>query len=152
LVAAIPEVARILIAKGLEMNTAITEFGVCNYLLEYLRYERTIKADIVISDRSLIDLLGYISVNQSPTVRAEYLALVEEVVYLESARFAFYVYLPIEFPMVFDGVRPADIDYQRRVDARIRELLRHFGVPFHRITGTIDERVNKICSIIDGPN
>ena len=151
-VAIIPEVARILIDKGLEMNTAITEFGVCNYLLEYLRYERTIVADVVISDRSLIDLLAYISVNQSVTVRREYLDLVEEVIYMESLRFAFYIYLPIEFPMEFDGVRPADIIYQRAVDTRIVELLHHFGVPFHRVTGTIDERVDQICSIIDGAN
>ena len=85
-VALLPEVARILIKRRFKMNQDVTEFGILNYALEYLRVERETRADIVISDRSIIDLLAYITVNQSRKVRKEIISIIGEIVWSVASR------------------------------------------------------------------
>jgi nicotinamide riboside kinase len=137
----IPEMARILIAKGISMNDKATEFGIVSYISEYLRYARETKATFIISDRSVFDLFAYISVSRADDVRDEFLKLAEEVVFQEVRRVDAYVYVPIEFEMQLDGVRPADIQYQRAVDLKVRDLLTYFDAKVLTVSGTMEERV-----------
>src|ERR1022692_192619 len=122
----IPEMARILIAKGISMNDKASEFGIVSYISEYLKYTRETKATLVISDRSVFDLFAYISVSRPDDVRDEFLRLAEEVVFQEVRRVDAYIYVPIEFEMQLDDVRPTDTQYQRVVDLKVRELLEFF--------------------------
>jgi deoxyadenosine/deoxycytidine kinase len=144
----IPEIARILIAKRFLLNQNITEWGIVNYVQEYLYNERICNADIVLSDRSLIDLLAYIKTNNSPKIRKQFIQLVEEVVFEESKRFDHYFYLPIEFPLILDNVRPIDISYQKEVDHTLTELFKYYSIHPIVITGTIDQRISKAINII----
>ena len=148
-VSIIHEMARKLIAKGFKMNMDITEYGVINYAFEYLHAERNFHSEIVISDRSVIDLLAYIKVNKSPKIKPKVISLIEEIVFLESRRVDFYFYIPIEFPLQFDGVRPADLNYQKSVDKMIQELLSYYKIKNYKITGTISKRVTKATKIIN---
>lgn len=111
----IPEAARILIKKHFFMNQHITEWGIVNYLHHYLCHERLCNLGTTISDRSLIDLLSYLIVNKSSKIRNKYIYLVEEIVFEESKRFDYYFYLPIEFPISCDNVRPFEISYQKKL-------------------------------------
>ena len=146
----IPEIARILINKGFKLNQDITEFGIINYITEYLYHERTIEADIVVSDRSLIDLLAYVKTNNSAKIRHKYLSLIEEVVFEESKRFDCYVYIPIEFKLVLDNVRSSDILYQKKVDKIFLELFEYYNINPVFITGSIEDRTNKFLSLVNG--
>ena len=101
----IPEVARELHAEGFLLNQDFTEWGLVNGVTKCLSYGRNICADIILSDRSLIDILAYIKTNKSSKIRKKYLELVEEIVFEESKRFNYYFYLPIEFPLISDGIR-----------------------------------------------
>ena len=148
----IPEIARILIGKGFKLNQDITEYGIVNYITDYLFYERTTEADILVSDRSLIDLLAYVKTNNSFKIRNKYVHLIEEVVYEESKRFDFYIYLPIEFNLVKDNVRSEDIVYQKKVDKTIVNLFKQFKIKPYIITGSIEQRTNKALKIINGEN
>jgi nicotinamide riboside kinase len=148
----IPEMARELIAKGFLLNKDITEWGVINYVTEYLYHERSICADIVLSDRSLIDLLAYIKTNKSEKIRKKYIQLVEEVVFEESKRFDNYFYLPIEFPLSLDGIRPSDIDYQKEVNNTLNMLFRYYNIQPTLISGSVDKRLKDCLHIIYGKN
>jgi predicted ATPase len=140
----IPEVARLLISRGIPMNEKVSEHGIVTYIYEYLKLCRLTKADLVISDRSVFDLLAYISVSRPTEVRDTFVKLTEEIVYQEVARTDVYVYTPIEFEMVVDDVRPADSAYQVAIDEKVRNLLGHFGARTLTVRGTIDERVKAV--------
>jgi septin family protein len=70
---------------------------------------------------------------------------------LESQCFAEYVfYLPIEFPLVGDGIRDENIEYQKVIDREIQELLDHyysFEPNYFIIRGSVEERVKDIEDI-----
>ena len=146
--ALIPETARTLIARGMPMNDAVSESGIIHYLIEYLVQTRTNKAQLVISDRSVFDLFAYISCSRDPSVRNEYIQLVEEVVIAEIQRVFTYVYVPIEFPLVNDGIRPDQADYQQLIDTKIRHLLAKYNAKTITVSGSTQQRVNKIVSLI----
>lgn len=140
----IPEMARILIAKGIPMNDEVSEFGIINYIYEYLSLSRKTKASLVISDRSVFDLYSYISVSHPSGVRDEFLKLAEEVVHKEVEKVETYVYVPIEFELQVDGVRPLDLAYQKTIDEKISELLKYFGAKVLTVTGTVQQRVKSV--------
>ncbi len=140
----IPEMARILIAKGISMNDKASEFGIVSYISEYLKYARETRATLVISDRSVFDLFAYISVSRPDDVRDEFVKLAEEVVFQEVSRVDAYVYVPIEFEMQLDGVRSADVQYQKEIDLKVRDLLTFFGAQVITVSGTVEERAAAI--------
>jgi GTPase SAR1 family protein len=140
----IPEMARILIAKGISMNDKASEFGIVSYISEYLKYSRETKATLVVSDRSVFDLFAYVSVSRPDDVRDEFLKLAEEVVFQEVSRVNVYVYVPIEFEMQLDDVRPADTQYQQAVDLKVQDLLKFFKATVLTVSGTVEERATAV--------
>jgi predicted ATPase len=146
----IPEMARILIAKGIPLNDKASEFSIVSYIAEYLRHSRKTVAELVISDRSIFDLFAYISLSRPDDVRREFLRLAEEVVFQEVRRVDAYVYVPIEFEMQQDNVRPSDTQYQRAVDHKIQELLGFFGAKVLTTSGTLEERAEAVVRWLNG--
>ncbi|MCK5168620.1 MAG: AAA family ATPase, partial [Bacteroidales bacterium] len=146
----IPEIARLLINRGFKLNQDITEYGIVNYLTEYLFHERTIESNIIISDRSLIDLLAYVKTNNSIKIRKKYVELIEEIVFEESKRFNTYLYIPIEFQLVLDNVRSTDIEYQKQVDNTFIQLFKYYNITPNTITGNVAERTRKVLDFING--
>jgi hypothetical protein len=146
----IPEMARILMAKGIPMNEKANEHAIVSYISEYLRYSRETQASLVISDRSVFDLFAYISVSRSGDVRDEFFRLAEEVVYQEVQRVYAYIYVPIEFELNVDDVRPADVLYQRTIDDKVRNLLRFFGARVIPVSGTVDRRMEEVLKFLNG--
>lgn len=57
-------------------------------------------------------------------------------------------YIPIEFPMVSDGVRKNDELFQHMVDQYIFSFLKQETCNFMVIAGTVEERMNAIKAII----
>lgn len=104
------------------------------------------------ADRCIIDTLGYscynyfhrkISKKTYNTIK--YMA--EKFVKLYDKIF----YVPIEFPMVSDGVRKNDIVFQKTVDECIENFLLHNEATtskFVRISGSVEKRINTIKSFI----
>lgn len=146
-VAVIPEMARLLIAEGVPMNADIDEYGVCCYLEKYLRMTREIQSDLVISDRAVFDLFVYLLVNKSKAVRKCIVDLVGEIVRQEMDD-STYVYVPVEFAMVSDGVRPEDEAYRLAVDAQARSLLDEFGASYVVLKGSLESRIEQLLKII----
>lgn len=63
-----------------------------------------------------------------------------------------FVYLPIEFGIENDGVRPTDTDYQKRVDEAMRKLIYLFGITPFVVSGSVDERLESILKFIFDEN
>lgn len=77
------------------------------------------------------------------------IGLMKELCYIERANFTNAVfYIPIEFSLEKDSVRSDDIEFQKRVDVEIRNLLNIYYAGFYyKLTGTVDRRVNKVCEL-----
>jgi hypothetical protein len=60
------------------------------------------------------------------------------------ARYDHVFYLPVEFPIVLDGLRPDDTGFQADIDGRIVKLLEIHDVSFDTLTGTIEERQGQV--------
>ena len=59
------------------------------------------------------------------------------------------IYIPIMFPLPYDGVRNKDIKYQKQVDKEIQKYLdRNYNV-YTVKSETLEERINECLSIID---
>ncbi|MCX6317289.1 MAG: ATP-binding protein [Bacteroidetes bacterium] len=136
----INEVARDLIKKGFKI-TPLTEYGIVHYMKSYLELERNAKGKLIISDRSLLDLLSYITVDQSPSIRSAYLDLIHEVWLMEKSRFDMYFYIPVEFGLTQDGSRSSDEKYRLAVDKQIVDFLQQFDLKYVTIKGNRKKRV-----------
>lgn len=144
----IDEVARRLRRQGLPLNQEATLGTYISYIYEQLKAERVCTTMYVVSDRSLVDLLAYILANANPRIPKKLDFMVEEIIFRETNYFDLYVYSPIEFSLVLDDVRPADIEYQELVDEKIRYVLHTLDAPVLRVSGPVQRRVNRVIKEI----
>lgn len=143
----IREVARDVIANGFPLNQDATCDSYVNYIMAQLVAERHAIEPNVLSDRSLVDLLAYIRANSDGRVPDYFVKMIEEILYIESSYFDLYCYLPIEYPLVMDDVRPSEEDYRAVVDAELIRVLDDYHLPYETICGDVEERVAKIISL-----
>lgn len=54
------------------------------------------------------------------------------------------VYVPIEFPLVDDGVRSVDPKFQEEIDFLVKNILETTKIPYITVTGTVEERVAQV--------
>lgn len=59
-------------------------------------------------------------------------------------------YVPIEFPLENDGVRPLDPEYHQAHDRQLRLILDYHGVPYHTIRGNLYRRVEAVKEVLLG--
>lgn len=57
-------------------------------------------------------------------------------------------YLPIEFPLYDDGIRDSSQAFQKALDAKTDELLKLLDIPFVRISGSFDQRLEIARQVI----
>lgn len=60
-----------------------------------------------------------------------------------------YIYIPIEFPVVSDGVRDVDEEYRMEIDNNIKWLLQECEIDYYILEGTIEERTEMMKNIIE---
>lgn len=144
----IHEVARRVIAMGFPLNQDATIQSYLNYIWLVLKEEREHAEEFVISDRSLVDLLAYIRTNNDTTIPEYFVSMLEELLWRESVYFDLYCYLPIEFPLQLDHVRPSDVEYHKAVDTSILKILNEYRLPYEQITGSIEDRCQQVLELI----
>lgn len=59
-----------------------------------------------------------------------------------------FFYLPIEFEVEEDGVRPLDKDFQKRIDKDLLAQMNVYKINFVTLSGTVEERLNKLLKNI----
>ena len=60
-----------------------------------------------------------------------------------------YVHLEHELPITADGHRPMNEQFRRNIDSMLLETLDELEIPYHRISGTMPERLEQICALFD---
>lgn len=107
-----------------------------------------VDADIVITDRTMIDHLAYtLALFPAFPQTQEYVALREAIAsWMQTYDYIFK--LPIEFDVIDDGVREGDADFQRAIDKQIDALYQNFGIEPIDISGSVGERVNSIVDFL----
>ena len=67
------------------------------------------------------------------------------------SRYDHVFYLPVEFPIVLDGLRPDDTGFQADIDRRITDLLKGADVAFHTLTGPVEARQEQVRQAVKMP-
>ena len=58
-----------------------------------------------------------------------------------------FIHLPVEFPLVEDGHRPVSEEFRALSDRLLKTTLDELGIRYHVVSGTLEERLQKIAAI-----
>ncbi len=146
----LPEVAREIVELGFKLDKDAT---VETEALIFLRqYHNELTHPEFIGDRSLVDVMAYASWVLENQERRKEFALWDTC--LDIARhnlrsqYTDVFYLPIEFGIVPDGLRPLDPDFQSDIDRRLLHLLEANDIQYSTIKGSVEERLDAILAAV----
>lgn len=60
-----------------------------------------------------------------------------------------FIHLPVEFPLVPDGHRPFNESFRKLCDELLIKTIEELEIPYYVVTGTIEERLEKILNIFE---
>ena len=142
------QLARSLIKKGYPLGKEASVESYVQYIIAQLRSEQEAEqCDLFISDRTLLDPLSYAMVNSKmgSAVPQSIIEMIKHIWILELQQYDLYIFVPIEFSMQKDGVRPEGDDYRVSVEEQMISLLDENHVNYIRVYGSPDER--KTCAV-----
>ncbi len=142
----LPEAAREVAALGFKLDKDATpETEALIFLKQY--YNEMTHPDFI-GDRSLVDVMTYAGwVLDNQEWRKE-MALWEQCLAIAKhhlrSQYSHVFYLPIEFPIVPDGLRPMDPDFQREIDERMVRILHDNAIDYQTLRGSVEERLDAL--------
>lgn len=147
----LPEVARQVVELGFPLDQTATAETETLIFLKQWRAESV--HDDFVADRSIYDVLAYadwVMEHQTEERKENHLWWESrEIALLDlRARYDHVFYLPIEFPIVLDGLRPDDTEFQADIDVRIRHLLDTADVRYVTLTGSVEERQEQVREVV----
>jgi thymidylate kinase len=146
----ITDVARALHAQGIPINQGTEE---SQYALFFEKHISNLfiqsTSDYLIYDRTILDSLGYAAVNAN--LSQNWTHFVKTLSTYLMDRIDTYIFIPIEFALEGDGVRHTEIEFQRRVDGVMADIVRQCRVDVNVITGTRSERVGQALALVRAP-
>ena len=125
-----------------EEGTGATQLAISSFHLEALLQE----SDLLL-DRGYLDLVVYSRFLDSidePTI-----SYIEETWDRVKHYYTKYVYFPIEFKSVDDGVRSVNEDWRESIDKEFVKELTASGIEYCTVTGSPKQRVAQILKYID---
>ncbi|MGH2785471.1 MAG: AAA family ATPase [Actinomycetota bacterium] len=142
----LPEAAREVAALGFKLDKDATPEVETLIFLKHF-YNEQIHPDFV-ADRSILDVMAYAGWVLDNRPWSKEMALFEECKKLAQhhlrSQYSHVFYLPIEFPIVPDDLRPDDPKFQKEIDERIIGLLETYDVAYETLTGDIPTRVEAL--------
>ncbi len=146
----LPETAREVVELGFKLDKDATPET--ETLIFLKQYNNELSTDEFVGDRSLIDVMAYAGWVMDNQPRRKESALWDECVKLAERRlranYSHVFYLPIEFPIVLDGLRPDDPAFQEEIDQRVIRLLKSHDIDYDTVKGSVEERMDQINSIV----
>ena len=146
----LPEAAREVAGLGFKLDKDATPEVEALIFLKH--YNNELSADSFVVDRSMLDVMAYARWVLDNRPRSKEIAIWHECERLAERRlrtaYTHVFYLPIEFPIVPDGLRPDDPEFQADIDERLRALLEAHGLVYETITGSVEERLDKILRAV----
>lgn len=117
-------------------------------------FMRWVKADVpVIMTRCPLDTLAYgfaDSLVSDNLMNTNLETLKESQEFCKAIEKSLFIYLPIEFAIEDDGVRPMDKMFQKKVDTCMRNLMYEFHITPLVVTGSVEERCHQVLVKIAG--
>lgn len=146
-------IARKIIAQGYSLGVNATMDSYVEYMIEHLSaLSRANEYELYISDRSILDAYAYALVNSqngNSLITPRQLELLRLVWELEQKEYDLYLYLPVQFPLKQDGVRPVGREYQEQVSHMIFELLRQYHLTYLNLEGGPKQMLQRAIFEID---
>lgn len=147
------QIARSLIRKGYPLGKEATSESYVQYIIAQLSAEQeSLNCDLFISDRTLLDPLSYAVVNSKTVdsvVPQSIIEMMKRIWLLELQQYSLYLFVPIEFSMQRDGIRPEGNEYRALVEKQMVQLLEEYHVRYIRVSGTPEERNTQASKTID---
>jgi nicotinamide riboside kinase len=142
----LPEAARLAQKEGYKLDhtaTVETELWLINKQVELEN-----RIDNWVADRSGIDLLAYIQYLFSK--EHDLIEFATKTLVPRFSNYDLVIYLPSgEFPIEDDGLRTTDIEFQKDIDSKIRDILEKNKIKFIKIVGSPKERLDKVKELIN---
>jgi nicotinamide riboside kinase len=147
----LPEVAREVVELGFKLDKdATVETETLIFLRQY--YNEMIHESFV-GDRSLVDVMAYASWVLENQDRRKEFALWDTCLSIAKhhlrSQYTDVFYLPIEFGIVPDGLRPLDPDFQQDIDKRMLHFLEMYDVKYQTLTGSVEDRMGQLLQALD---
>lgn len=147
----LPEVAREVVDLGFKLDKdATVETETLIFLRQY--YNEMTHSEFV-GDRSLVDVLAYAGWVLENQERRKEFALWDSCLDIAKhhlrSQYTDVFYLPIEFGIVADGLRPMDPEFQADIDRRLLHLLELYDVKYSTLTGSVEERLDALLAALD---
>ena len=124
-----------------EKGTDATQLAISSFHLEAL-----LQPYNLVLDRCYMDLVVY--TRNLPNVRMNTKAFIQNTWYRIKDEYTHYIYFPIEFDSVDDGVRSVNEKWRKQVDDEFSVVLEGVRQPYLTITGSPMQRVEQILNFI----
>jgi nicotinamide riboside kinase len=145
----LPEVAREVVDLGFPLDQSATaETETLIFLRQWLAEQQH---QHFVGDRSVYDVIAYADwvMENQPERKENHLWHASRTIATSElrARYDHVFYLPVEFPIVLDGLRPDDTGFQADIDRRLLGLLDSHAIDYHVLTGSIEERQEQVRKV-----
>jgi thymidylate kinase len=124
-----------------EAGTSETQLAISSFHLEAL-----LQPYNLVLDRCYMDLVAYSRF--MPNISKETLKYILDTWQRVKNEYTHYVYFPIEFDSVDDGVRSIDEQWRKDIDDEFFEMLQDVRQPYLSVTGSPMQRVEQILEFI----
>lgn len=144
----VPELARIAVKKGYKLN-GDADYSTQHYLIRaQMEWERERDGHNMVCDRSTLDALAHsIHMYCEGKLREGELRTLANLALPWAHTYDLHVLtVPGDCPMVDDGLRSTDVDFQNTIYRLCRHLLARYNIPFITVRGSVDERVGIVLT------
>jgi deoxyadenosine/deoxycytidine kinase len=146
----LPEVAREIAAQGFKLDKdATVETETLIFLRQY--YNEMVHPEFI-GDRSLVDVMAYAGWVLDNQDRRKEFALWDTCLDIAEhhlrSQYTDVFYLPVEFDIVPDGLRPMDPDFQADIDRRLLDLLGRNAIRHRTLHGSVEQRLDDLLTAV----
>ncbi len=140
------EITRRMQKKGLSINEGGSDI---TQLLIMNSHIKNSLIDNVIMDRCVLDGLVYTDwMHRKGKVQQWVIEYADNVFKMLIDRYDHIFYLTPEFDIEDDGVRSTDIDFRNEIVKLFEKYINAMNIPVIKLTGTVEQRLNKIKETI----
>jgi nicotinamide riboside kinase len=105
---------------------------------------------VLLCDRSILDHWAYTLNLFLPELQIEgVIPPLQDLVARHCCSYDYIFYVPIEFAPQDDGIRESDQEFQSAIDKEITRLLNVYALTYHKVSGTITERLNQTLRVLE---
>ena len=123
-----------------EFGTDATQLAISSFHLEAL-----LRPGNILFDRGYLDLLVY---TNHMDVDDSTKNFIEDTWHRIKGEYTHYIYFPIEFASVDDGVRSVNEEWRKEIDQEFKKELDNIHKPYLTVTGSPLQRVEQILNFI----